>query len=136
VLTDCVLVGYSIALGIAAALAAAGPHACEPFARKGAGTAEIRSLVPSGRHEVAIVSAGTNDSADPALRDNLKRLRAALRARRVVWTYPRSPRSAWAVYETARSFGDAAIGLRLLASDDDVHPREYRAAARLITAWV
>jgi hypothetical protein len=133
-LTDCLLVGDSIALGIAGAFALTGFHGCGPVARTGAATQEIRALVPSRRYDLAIISAGSNDGDNPALAGDLKQLRETVHARRVVWIYPRSGRPAWAVYKIARSYGDGAIGLKHLRSRDDIHPRDYRAAARLIAA--
>jgi hypothetical protein len=131
---SCLIAGDSIALGLAAVMAASGVPACQQHARVGAATSTIASMVPARHYDLAIVSAGSNDAPGRKLRQALTRLRTRIRANQIVWIYPRAPQQAWAIYAAARSFGDGAIGLARLPSRDGVHPDDYRSAARLVAA--
>ena len=126
------IVGDCIALGIAAAINVIVPGQCDVHARIGATSVAIKALVPARRYDVAIISAGSNDTAGRALDSNLSRLRKNVNAARISWVYPRSSYRAWSVYRVALSHGDRSVDLTSLASRDGVHPEDYRAAARLI----
>ena len=130
----CLILGDSIAVGIAAALVAMHQPACEVQARSGASVRAITSMVPSIGYRVILVSAGSNDATSASLSQDLERLRARLRGARVAWIYPRSPRVAWSVFAVARRNGDQTIGIAGLRSTDGIHPIDYKAAARAIVA--
>lgn len=131
-MTGCVVLGDSIALGIAMFANFMAPGGCDHRARVGASTVEIARMAPARRTAVAFVSAGSNDVGNPRLKDQLIQLRSRIQADRIVWLYPRAPYSAWAVYRVALANRDQAISLARLSSSDGIHPRDYRAAANLI----
>lgn len=128
----CLIIGDSIALGLAIALAGLQPGACDVSARIGATTAAITSWVPAAYYRLAIVSAGSNDPANARLILDMRRLRSRLRANNIIWVYPRKEAPAWSVHRVALEHGDQAIGLSQLLSPDGVHPRSYAAAVRII----
>ncbi|QJU59269.1 hypothetical protein HL653_17195 [Sphingomonas sp. AP4-R1] len=131
-MSSCLILGDSIALGIAAAITILWPSGCDVRARVGATTSDISALVPAKHYDLVIVSAGSNDATGPAFDRDIVRLRQRLRAGQISWIYPRSRPRAWSVYRAASRHGDRTIDLAALASRDGVHPADYPAAARVV----
>ena len=131
-MAGCLIIGDSIAVGIAAVLSTLHPHGCDVRAKTGASIGAIAAMIPKSPYQWALVSAGSNNLADPQIDAGLLQLRRALRSKRVIWIYPRARRAAWAVYRVASQNGDRTIGLTSLGSPDGVHPSSYRGAVALI----
>ena len=127
---DCLLIGDSIATGIAAVLNAGGPI-CAVAARVGAGSGELAGQIARfGPYPITIVSMGTNDKRGSAGLDvNLVNARAALGRGRVIWVLPYDRRQAYSVTQIAFRFGDELIDLAGFATRDKVHPSSYRDVA-------
>jgi hypothetical protein len=128
----CLIIGDSIAAGIAAALSTMHPAACDVRVRVGASVGAIVSMAPTASYQFAIISAGSNDRGNRNLAADLERLRTALKAKAITWLYPRASPEAWAVYRVARKRGDRAIGLGRIGSQDGVHPNSYDAAVSIV----
>lgn len=129
---SCLIIGDSIALGLASALAFMNSGDCDVRARVGASSRTVASLLEAREYEVAIISAGSNDTANRDLISDLQRLRQRMRARRVTWIYPRAVTPAWAVHDVASRFNDRTVSMQKLISRDGVHPANYQALIPLI----
>ncbi|RVT93277.1 hypothetical protein [Sphingomonas crocodyli] len=127
---DCLLLGDSIATGIAAVLNAGGPI-CAVAARVGAGSGELAAqIAKAGPYPVTIVSMGTNDKrGSTGLDTNLANARMALGRARVLWVLPYDRRAAYSVTQVAFRFGDELIDLAGFATRDRIHPASYREVA-------
>jgi hypothetical protein len=121
---SCAVVGDSIAVG-------AGQHieACRVNAKIGIPSKAIIGRVNSSA-DVNVVSAGSNDPANPNLRANLERIRS--RARRVIWILPIDGRARAEVHAVATAHGDSVVSFA--PAGDHVHPRSDVALARSIAA--
>ena len=122
----CAIVGDSIAVG-------AGQHlrACKLNAKIGISSRAIIARVdPSA--DINVVSAGSNDPDNPALRENLERIRR--RANRAIWILPAIP----SAREIVRRGGGPARGSDRLvyAVGRPVHPKSEGALARAIDAVI
>lgn len=129
---SCLIIGDSIALGIAAALAALQPDGCEIRARIGASVAAIIKMVPADHYHSVIISAGSNSRDTVSITRDLVRLRRALSAGLVTWVYPRSVPKAWEIYRVALKQGDRTVSVASLPSRDGVHPDNYEAVVQLV----
>lgn len=119
----CGILGDSIAVG----LAMANPG-CSVNARVGINAAHMGSL--SGIYQWVAISAGSNPPA--RLRD-MERIRAGLRARRVIWILPRNRRAAAVVRQVAVAHGDRTV--EFVSGRDGIHPRSYYALKRIILSY-
>jgi len=124
---SCLIIGDSIALGLAGALAFTTAGGCDVRARVGASSRTIASFAQTRAYEAVFISAGANDVGNPDLISDLQRLRKTLRARQVTWVYPRAKPAAWAVYDVARRFNDRTVSVEQFPSWDGVHPANYQA---------
>ncbi len=131
-MSPCLIIGDSIAIGIAAALNALQPIGCDISARIGASAAAISLMVPPTTYRAIIISGGSNDRENRELDRDLERLRGRLPVATISWIYPRNPAGAWSVYRVARRHGDRSVDLTEVGSRDGVHPRDYVAAALLV----
>lgn len=131
-MSDCLILGDSIALGVAAALQMLHWGGCDVRARNGASVASIATMASSIGYREVVVSAGSNDRLNPSRARDLVALRRELGGAKVTWIYPRQPAPAWDVYRVARRFGDRAVDISRACSRDGVHPRDYFAVARAI----
>jgi hypothetical protein len=114
---DCAIVGDSIALGIGTEM-----QGCTVNAALGIPSAEIIGRVEDAA--VLVVSAGSNDSRNPQLEENLRVIRErAHDAKSVIWIAPADPRAAQAVLNVARSHGDKVVHFKPRA--DHIHPASY-----------
>lgn len=129
---SCLILGDSIALGVAAALQILHFGGCDVRARNGASVVSITAMARSIGYREIVVSAGSNDRLNPSRARDLIVLRGKLRGARVTWIYPRQSGPAWDVYRVARRFGDRTVDINSLGSRDGVHPRSYVAVARAI----
>lgn len=78
----CIVIGDSIAVGTAGALASEGLR-CEVHARVGASSAEmLRTFTDGGHRARAVIALGSNDAGNPNLLRNLVALRQRVRATR------------------------------------------------------
>ncbi len=118
---DCIAIGYAGAMR---------PRV-EVVARVGASSGAIAAWRrPAGPVNVLVISAGSNDPTSPRLAGNLRRIRASVRAAKVVWLLPRHRGAAATVRSVAMSI-DECVDLRRLGTHDGVHPDSYRALVRL-----
>lgn len=122
---SCALVGDSIAVE-------AGQFSgCRLNAKNGIPSeAVIARVDPSV--EINVVSAGSNDPDNPALRANLERIRQ--RAKHTIWILPTIPRARAAVQEVAARHGDRVVSYA--PCDDGVHPASPAVLARAIDAAI
>lgn len=121
---SCAVVGDSIAV-------AAGQHmrTCKIDAKSGiASNAVIARVDPFA--DVNVVSAGSNDPANPRLRANLESIRS--RASRVIWILPINIRARAEVQAVATAHGDPVVSFA--PAGDHVHPRSDVDLARSIAA--
>ncbi|MGN5376454.1 hypothetical protein [uncultured Sphingomonas sp.] len=126
----CIVVGDSIAVGTADALASAGLR-CAVHARVGASSAEtLRGFRDDAPRAHAIIALGSNDLGRPDLLRNLVALRQRVRATRVTWVAPYAPAAAAVSTAVARSFGDDVVQLSRIESRDGIHPVSYRLLIR------
>jgi lysophospholipase L1-like esterase len=119
---SCLIAGDSIAVGIA-------QHRpeCAMNATVGITSRAFNSHVGAIDADTVVISLGSNDSADPSA--ELSRLRAKVRARRVIWIVP-AYRNSDAIRRLARSHQDSILEIPSLTSDH-IHPTPsaYRALA-------
>ncbi len=129
----CIVIGDSIAVGTAGALASEGLR-CEVHARVGASSGEmLRTFNNSAPRERAVIALGSNDVGNPNLLRNLVALRQRVRAARVAWVTPYAPAAARISAAIARSFGDEIVHLTAIDSRDGIHPINYRLIARSLS---
>ena len=130
---SCLILGDSIALGLAAALGVNGT-VCTVAARVGATSVELPRQIAQARPRGGnvILSVGTNDAPRVDLEANLAGARMALGRARVTWLLPYRRRSAYAITRIAFRFGDAVIDLAALPSRDHIHPASYNALAATV----
>ena len=125
---DCLAIGDSIAVGIAAAI-----PGCHAQARIGIGSRAYAAIhVHRVSAELAVISLGSNDGgADTSAA--MDEARSRITAARVVWILPSTGSRAAAVAVAAR-YGDQTLDVRPLVGRDGVHPRPggYREIARMI----
>jgi hypothetical protein len=121
---SCVVVGDSIAVGAGQYM-----RACKINAKSGiVSNAVIARVDPSAG--VNVVSAGSNDPANPDLRANLESIRS--RASRVIWILPINIRARAEVQAVATAHGDPVVSFA--SAGDHVHPRYDVDLARSIVA--
>jgi hypothetical protein len=120
----CAIIGDSIAVDLRSYF-----RECRTDAKIGIGTKAIAARV-SGRADLIVVSAGSNDYLTPGLLARLQGLRARAGAARVIWILP-APRIAAAAVETvAHAHGDAVVSFSVSRTDrEHIHPQSSRALA-------
>jgi len=109
---DCLIVGDSIALGLAVRI-----DECPHVAVNGVPSATVLGYV--GPAAVLVVSAGSNDPLNPGLEGNLWDIRTKASGK-VIWILPMHAAAAEAVQRIAYAFGDKVVGFA--AGTDNVHP--------------
>jgi len=119
---SCAIVGDSIAVGAGKYM-----RACRVNAKVGIPSNAVTSRVDSSV-DVNIVSAGSNDPANPNLRANLESIRS--RAHRVIWILPIDSRARAKVQAVATTHGDPVVSFA--PAGDHVHPRSDVDLARSI----
>lgn len=122
----CLIVGDSLATP--AGLGGQFPQ-CEVRAHRGIPSRSIVGL-SGGVFSWAVISAGSNDPSNPALRSNLEAIRSRIIAPHVVWVAPANARAAWTVRAVASAHGDGVA--TFAPGGDGVHPRSYGALARSV----
>lgn len=123
---SCAIVGDSIAVGAGKYL-----RSCKLNAKIGIPSGAIIARVdPSA--EINVVSAGSNDPDNPALRGNLERIRE--RAHRMIWILPAVPNAREIVRAVAARHGDPIVSFT--PTRDQVHPQSENALARAIDAAI
>jgi hypothetical protein len=121
---SCAVVGDSIAVGAGQYM-----RACKVNAKVGIVSSAVIARVDSFV-DVNVVSAGSNDPANPNLRANLERIRS--RAHRVIWILPINTRARAEVQAVATAHGDLVVSFA--PAGDHVHPRSDGDLARSIAA--
>jgi hypothetical protein len=121
---SCAVVGDSIAVGAGQYM-----RTCKVNAKIGISSSAVIGRVDP-LADVNIVSAGSNDPANPDLRANLERIRS--RARRVIWILPIETRARAEVQAVATAHGDPVVSFA--PTGDHVHPRSEIGLARSIAA--
>jgi hypothetical protein len=119
----CLIVGDSIAVGLASAL-----KGCIVAAKVGMGSGWIAAHTPGTIVDVAFISSGSNDPTNPNLSANLESTRMRLTAGRIVWIKPVNPHARGVVTAVAAAHGDKAVAF--MPGRDNVHPESYEALAR------
>ena len=127
---DCFIAGDSIALG----LALDGRLGCSYSAKIGISSAAVIARIPRTSTDALIVSAGSNDSANPNLRKNLEAIRAKAEARTMIWILPIDPRARSAVEAVAAAHGDHVVSFA--PSRDHVHPRNNHVLAHDVAPFI
>lgn len=133
-LDDCLLVGDSTIVGTAPVLQRQLGTVCRVQAKTGVGSTKILTWPSFGSYRLALIGAGSNDPHNPRLQSNLARLRAGIRAIRVVWLKPYDAQAARTVDAIAARHGDMTVSLASFPSADRLHPASYSAVARQIAA--
>jgi hypothetical protein len=121
---SCAVVGDSIAVGAGQYM-----RTCKVNAKIGISSSAVIGRVDPSAY-VNIVSAGSNDPANPDLRANLERIRS--RASRVIWILPIETRARAEVQAVATAHGDPVVSFA--PAGDRVHPRSEIGLARSIAA--
>jgi hypothetical protein len=130
---ECLILGDSLAQGAAAALRNSYHRQCDVVATQGIGSAAILRSTPTRPYQTATISAGSNDSRNPKLANNLIAIRQTLTADHVVWIAPYNRSVAYLVSEIARSFGDSLVDVAETAPvRDGLHPHSYNRLAQLL----
>lgn len=127
---DCVAIGDSIAVGIAAV------SQCEDRARVGRSSAQVLATIERTKAGTVIISVGSNDPTNPELLRNLRRIRDKVKGSElVVWISPYNQYAASAVKQIAMMYGDGLIDLRDHRTKDGVHPSNYvKVASEALTS--
>jgi hypothetical protein len=118
----CQIVGDSIAVGLHRVL-----PGCTWNAKVGIPSGAIIARVAPAAF--LVVSAGSNDSANPRLAANLEAIRSRA-AGAVIWVLPAVPRARAVVADVAAAHRDRTV--TFLAGRDHVHPRSYADLARAV----
>jgi len=131
-LLDCILLGDSIALGLAQAR-----PGCNVVAVSGI-TSEryVQTFLATRRARTVIISLGVNDGDGVATAHNLRRLRGTVSADIVYWLLAGgNPRTRDAVRSVASRYGDRLIDVAPLAGPGHIHPDRagYAMLARKIS---
>lgn len=125
----CLVLGDSTAVGTADALAASGMR-CAVHARSGAPSIEtVRTWRSGAFSDRTLIALGSNDALNPKLSANLELLRRRVSASHVTWLAPYHPRAAAIVTAIADQFGDTVVYLGRFSSNDGIHPKSYRTVA-------
>jgi hypothetical protein len=123
---SCAIVGDSIAVGAGKYL-----RSCKLNAKIGIPSGAIIARIdPSA--DINVISAGSNDPDNPALNENLERIRE--RANRAIWILPAVPNAREAVRKVAARHGDPIVSFT--PSRDQVHPHSENALAQAIDAAI
>ena len=125
---DCLILGDSIAVGIAAHTAK-----CRSQAAVGMASGHLTPTISWPAADTVVISIGSNDSNMRMLTENLQRIRAATVASRIVWILPAHRMQADTVAAFAGRYGDTTITIPQL-EPDGIHPtqRAYQLIARAI----
>jgi hypothetical protein len=121
---SCAVVGDSIAVGAGQYM-----RTCQVNAKNGISSHAVIGRVDPFA-DVNVVSAGSNDPANPNLRANLESIRS--RASRVIWILPIDTRARAEVQAVAAAHGDPVVSFS--PAGDHVHPRSEIGLARSIAA--
>jgi hypothetical protein len=121
---SCAVVGDSVAVGAGQYM-----RTCRVNARVGIPSRAVIARVDSSV-DVDVVSAGSNDPANPNLRANLENIRS--RAHRVIWILPIEIQARAVVQAVATAHGDPFVSFA--PAGDHVHPRSDIELARSIAA--
>jgi hypothetical protein len=139
------VVGDSLAVGTGAALSNK-QAGVTVVATVGISTKQILAdiTVKTTAHNprFAVISGGGNDLADfreggippanriTALQNNMRQVRAVVKAGAYVWLLSRNRAARDAVLAVANEYGDRVIDTINYSSSDGIHPRDYNAVAR------
>lgn len=122
---SCLIVGDSIAVGLAALL-----NFCAVDAAIGIPSADVIGRVRPA--DTLIVSAGSNDPYSENLGANLRALRGRATGR-VIWVLPANQAAREIVVRVANERRDRTV--RFAAAADAVHPRAYGELAAGVCGW-
>lgn len=125
---DCAAIGDSIAVGIAA------NTLCRNFASIGRTAFTASVTLRALSTDTAIISLGSNSPTHPELLQDLRHVRARVKAYRVVWIVPYHKQAAEAVRRIARERSDGIIELGDFPTRDGIHPIGYRHLANAALA--
>ena len=123
---DCTVIGDSIAVGVNRFLR------CHEMAQVGRSSSYQSAHMKKVSEGLVIISLGSNDPVSPKLLQDLRSVRSRVGDRRVLWLVPYDRRAARTVYSVAAERGDGLVDLKLFASKDWIHPRNYREVANNI----
>lgn len=130
----CLILGDSIAHGLAA-MTPLGEQ-CTESAKIGIDAAAIATLAQASYkgQAVVIISAGSNNPNSKTLWPDLRAIRTTLSntGSKVIWVLPMHPNARAAAAAIAKDNGDGTV--TFLPGGDRVHPRDYNALARDVSA--
>jgi hypothetical protein len=128
---DCLVIGDSVASGLATALAQQGKR-CDVVVTRKATASQLIRMAPLQRYAVAFVAAGSTQPKYPYLEDELRVLRSQIRSGKVVWVLPYDRTAAAAVSRNAGETGGLVVDLAFWPTADGLHPMDYSSLAAMI----
>lgn len=127
---ECLVLGDSIGLGVAAEINRRLRAGCDVAAAQNVTTEQLLLWRPPIKaYGTTIIAVSSNDVLSAALPTSLAVLRRQLSTRRAIWLLPYSRPRAYVVNRIAMSFGDETLDLRRFETRDNVHPAKYRDVA-------
>lgn len=114
---DCVSIGDSIAIGVAA------PLSCEVRAVTGLTSSRIVQLANGKYHKYCVISAGSNDPTSANLAKNLIMIRNQSVCKFYVWVLPVNSTANSVVAKTAYQFHDMTV--TIIPGQDNINPASY-----------
>lgn len=125
---ECVLIGDSLAVGIAQHL-----RECVSYAKVGIAAENIFRIIPQQiTAGDVVISLGSNNPNNIGLRDELIRVRERVTADRVYWVLPNHPVARRTVIQVAQDYRDRMLDPTPWMGPDGVHPtgKGYREMSR------
>jgi thiamine biosynthesis protein ThiC len=111
---------------------------CRVSAKVGLSANMIVAHVPATKVKWLVISAGTNDTTNLHLMDDLRAIRSRAKADVVVWIVPVPAKAAAAVRSVAEENGDRTVGFvpGVGGRQASVHPKSYAFLSRGIRSVV
>ena len=125
-LDNCVLVGDSIAVGIA-------PYTkCEIQAKIGRTAKSAYANSWQLNAETTVISLGSNDVNDPNFESTLRNLRKEITSDVVIWILPYNKTMQEKIKKIAYEKKDAIVTLTPFPTTDGIHPQNYKDVAKTV----
>lgn len=117
---SCLVIGDSIAVGISHYLK------CDVSANVGASSSSILKRAPSGKYDVVVISAGSNDPQSKNLTTNIKNIKSKYTSARFVIVLPYNRVATRRIKASATNPKDTIIDLVRYHTNDGIHPTNYK----------